>query len=75
MPTPGKSAEHLSTSKTQSSPSFLGGDTVLILRLSNQVVWLYKDFPGCTSGKEPACQCGRLKRQRFNPCTGKRRPK
>ena len=25
------------------------------------------DFSGDTSGKEPACQCGRLKRRQFNP--------
>ena len=28
-------------------------------------------FPGHTSGKEPACQCRRHKRQGFNPWVGK----
>ena len=28
-------------------------------------------FPGGTSGKEPACDCRRLKRRRFNPGVGK----
>ena len=28
-------------------------------------------FPGGVSGKEPACQCRRYKRCRFNPWTGK----
>ena len=28
-------------------------------------------FPGGVSGKEPACQCRRLKRCRFNPRVGK----
>ena len=35
-------------------------------------------FPGGASGEEPACQCGRQKRCRFAPCTGKipwRRPR
>ena len=27
-------------------------------------------FPGGTSGKEPACQCRRRKRFRFDPCVG-----
>ena len=27
----------------------------------------YKGFPGGTSGKEPACQCRRCKRHRFDP--------
>jgi len=26
-----------------------------------------KDFPGGTSSKEPACQCRRLTRHRFDP--------
>ena len=30
-----------------------------------------KGFPGGTSGKEPACQCRRHKRCRFNPWVGK----
>ena len=29
------------------------------------------DFPGGASGKEPACQCRRHKRHRFNPWVGK----
>ena len=29
------------------------------------------DFPGGASGKEPACQCRRHKRPRFNPWVGK----
>ena len=29
------------------------------------------DFPGGASGKEPACQCRRRKRHRFNPWVGK----
>ena len=28
-------------------------------------------FPGGTSGKEPACQCKRRKRRRYNPWVGK----
>ena len=28
-------------------------------------------FPGGASGKEPACQCRRLKRHRFNPWVGR----
>ena len=28
-------------------------------------------FPGGTSGNEPACQCRRLKRHRFNPWVGR----
>ena len=31
----------------------------------------YKGFPGGTSGKEPACQCRRCKRHRFDPWVGK----
>ena len=30
-----------------------------------------RHFPGGTSHKEPACQCRRLKRLRFNPWVGK----
>ena len=30
-----------------------------------------RHFPGCASHKEPACQCRRLKRLRFNPWVGK----
>ena len=32
---------------------------------------LSMDFPGGTSGKEPACQCRRHKRLRFDPWVGK----
>ena len=32
-------------------------------------------FPGGTSGKEPACQCRRLKRHRFDPWVGKIQPR
>ena len=28
-------------------------------------------FPGGTDGKEPACQCRRYERRRFNPWVGK----
>ena len=28
---------------------------------------MFMDFPGGTSGKEPSCQCRRLKRRGFNP--------
>ena len=31
-------------------------------------------FPGSTSGKEPPCQCRRLKRSRFDPWGGKISP-
>ena len=31
----------------------------------------YMAFPGGTSGKEPACQCRRHKRHRFDPWVGK----
>ena len=39
-------------------------------------IWLMKlpdspDFPGGTGSKEPACQCRRRKRCRFNPCVRK----
>ena len=30
-----------------------------------------RSFPGGTSGKEPACQCRRHKRFRFDPWVGK----
>ena len=32
---------------------------------------LPRGFPGGPSGKEPACQCRRLKRCGFDPCVGK----
>ena len=33
------------------------------------IIYLYKTagFPNGTSGKEPVCQCRRLRRHRFNP--------
>ena len=31
----------------------------------------FPGFPAGASGKEPACQCRRLKRHGFNPCVGK----
>ena len=31
----------------------------------------YTIYPGSTSGKEPACQCRRHKRHRFDPWVGK----
>ena len=32
---------------------------------------LTQGFPGGASGKEPACECRRHKRHRFNPWVGK----
>ena len=40
------------------------------IQLSNwtELYWsMSESFPGVASGKEPACQCRRLKRHRFNP--------
>ena len=37
---------------------------VLFLVLKEPIYW---GFPGGASGKEPACQCRRHKRCRFNP--------
>ena len=34
---------------------------------ANYIPNLFIGFPGGTSGKEPACQCRRLKRHGFNP--------
>ena len=34
------------------------------------IIYLF-GFPGGTSGKEPACQCRRWKRHRFDPWVGK----
>ena len=34
-------------------------------------VWERRGFPGAASGKEPACQCRKCKRSRFNPWVGK----
>ena len=31
----------------------------------------FRGFPGGTSGKEPACQCRRRKRRRFDPWAGR----
>ena len=42
--------------------------------VSNKMIYhLYVllGFPGDISGKEPACQCGRHKRHRFDPWLGK----
>ena len=36
-----------------------------------QPPYLGRGFPGGTSGKEPACQCRRCKRCRFDPWVGK----
>ena len=33
--------------------------------------WMGKGFPGGTAGKDPACQCRRHKRYKFQPCVGK----
>ena len=37
------------------------------LLLNSSPLCQYRGFPGGTSGKEPACQCRRLKRHRFCP--------
>ena len=34
------------------------------MKQKNYLLW---GFPGCTSGKEPACQCKRGKRRGLNP--------
>ena len=34
------------------------------------VIWYLRGFPGGTSGKDPACQCKRFKRCRFNSWVG-----
>ena len=39
-------------------------------RLNNNTASNLKGFPGGASGKEPACQCRRCKRQEFNPTLG-----
>ena len=44
-----------------------------IISFYNKLV-ISSGFPGGTSGKEPACQCRRLKRHRFNPWVGKTPP-
>ena len=36
-----------------------------------QTFWLLPNSPGGASGKEPACQCRRLKKQGFNLWVGK----
>ena len=43
------------------------------LRCSLELPWpmAWKSFPGGTCSKEPACQCRRHKRHRFNPWVGK----
>ena len=45
------------------------GDLVCLEQHQGSV--LLKGFPGCTSGKEPACRCRRHKRRRFVSWTGK----
>ena len=37
----------------------------------NTYTYTYTGFPGGTSGKEPACQCRRIKRCRFDLWVGK----
>ena len=34
-------------------------------------IYIFIGFPGCASGKESTCQCGRCKRHGFDPCVGK----
>ena len=41
------------------------------MKTERKMVTIYKGFPGGTSGKEPACQCRRHKRCRFDPWIGK----
>ena len=38
---------------------------------SESVIHIHGGFPGGASGKEPACQCRRDKRLRFDPRVGK----
>ena len=35
--------------------------------IQKEGIYVYMGFPGGASGKEPPCQCRRLKRYRFNP--------
>ena len=44
---------------------------LLVLKYNCQVSYMLRGFPGGTSGKEPACQCRRRKRYRFDPWVGK----
>ena len=46
-------------------------NVVTILILFGISVTFSMGFSGGASGKEPACQCRRHKRCRFNPCVGK----
>ena len=63
--------------------SFVSISTHVILT-ARVTGWLFKNmyfndlilsstvcFPGGASGKEPACQCGRYERHRFDPWVGK----
>ena len=43
-------------------------DSVCILEL--KYLWEYQGFPGGARGKEPTCQCRRLKGLGFNPGVG-----
>ena len=40
---------------------------VLLSLMEGQLNWLYKGFPGGTSGKELTCQCSRHKKREFYP--------
>ena len=35
------------------------------------IIYIHMNLPGGTNGKEPACQCRRHKRHRFDPWVGK----
>ena len=41
------------------------------LRIHYEINSIYHSFPGCTSGKEPTCQCRRCLRQGIFPWVGK----
>ena len=49
------------------NPRFLADILAITYHISLSIM----GFPGRTSGKEPACQCKRFKRLRFNPWVGK----
>ena len=49
------------------NPRFLADILAITYHISLSIM----GFPGGTSGKEPACQCKRFKRLRFNPWVGK----
>ena len=42
---------------------------LMVGKINTRLIWLRfrRGFPGCTSGKEPTCQCRRRKRCRLNP--------